>query len=83
MATDFNNLPEWLRLKIGSTGLSRERFAKRAGLSRPSIYFYLSGRRRPTTQTMTEICRVLGVPLEEGLRQYVNKPTGRHTVVKK
>lgn len=74
---DFNNLPTWLPPRIAALGWSPEDFARKINISRAQVYRYLNDHGRPTTQTMAKICRVLGVSLEEGLRQYVDKPTGR------
>jgi hypothetical protein len=70
MARDFNHLPEWLPPRIEKTGLSLELFARQCKLSRAILYFYLNGTYRPTEESMTVMCRELGVPLEEGLAQY-------------
>lgn len=74
---DFNNLGEWLPPRIEKTGLSIEMFSRKIDLSRAQLYRYFNDLSRPTTQTMAKICRVLKVPLEEGLRQYVEKKNGR------
>lgn len=75
---DHNNLPNWLPAQIQRAGLtSSEALARRADVSRNAIYRYLSDEDRPSTQTMARICKVLGVSLEEGLRQYTAKRVGR------
>lgn len=77
MAEDFNHLQQWLEPKIARSGLTVERLAQKARISKQQIYRYLLDHSRPNTQTMARICRVLGVSLEEALRQYTPKPTGR------
>ena len=57
--------------------MSIANFATQAGLSRAAIYLYLSDQCRPTPFHMAKMCRVLGVPIREGLAQYVPKPSGR------
>jgi len=73
----FNHIREWLLPKLDTIGISVEAFADMADISRASIYFYLNDQSRPSTQSMARICRVLGVPVEEGLSQYTSKPLGR------
>ena len=74
---DFNTLPVWLRSRIALVGLSPEEFARMVGVSRVSVYNYLSGHSRPNSQTMVSICHVLEVPLEEGFAQYSPPAIGR------
>lgn len=74
---DFNNLEVWLKPKIEALNLSVEGFAAKAGVSRASLYFYLKDKSRPSEQAMVKICQTLGVPLEEGLKQYTPKKVGR------
>lgn len=77
MARDFNNLKRWMLPKIDKLGITIEDFGNKAGVGRCSLYRYFSDKARPTEQVMVRICRVLGVPFEEGLRQYTPKPNGR------
>lgn len=74
---DFSNLPTWLPQKIRNTGLRLSQVANHAGISRATLYEYLSDDSRPTEQTMLRLCRVLGVSFQEGLSQYTPKPMGR------
>ncbi|MFL6307438.1 MAG: helix-turn-helix domain-containing protein [Candidatus Sulfotelmatobacter sp.] len=74
---DFSNLPMWLPQKIEKTGLKMSQVANRVGISRATLYEYLRDRSRPTEQTMLRLCRVLGVPFEQGLAQYTPRPIGR------
>lgn len=74
---DYNRLPQWLPEKIAATGFTVEQVGNRIGVSRTSMYGYLLGSYRPTSQTMVKLCRVLGVPFEEGLKQYTPKKRGR------
>ena len=76
MAKDYSHLPVWLRRQLRRVGLTPEKFGQRAKVSRISVYAYLSDRSRPSEQTMAKICRVLGVPFAEGLRQYTPKAVG-------
>lgn len=70
MDKDFNRLGAWLAPKIAARGLSVEQFGRQAEISRTSVYWYLRGTRRPTTQTMARMAHVLGASLEEALRTY-------------
>lgn len=72
-----NNIQNWLMSHLREMGLSVEQFANLVGLSRASIYFYFQDKCRPSEEAMAAICDVLGVPLEEGLQQYIPKKTGR------
>lgn len=74
---EFNRLPKWLAEKIAAKGITVEHFAWKVKISRGSIYYYLRGMVKPTTQAMVRICRALGVPLEEGLQQYSPSQMGR------
>jgi transcriptional regulator with XRE-family HTH domain len=76
MEKDFNLLGTWLPPLVKKTGLTFEQFARKVKVSRTAIYAYMVDNNRPETQTMVRICRVLGVPLEEGLRQYTPKKRG-------
>jgi transcriptional regulator with XRE-family HTH domain len=74
---DFNRIREWLVPKLSSLGWSVEKFSRRVGVSRASIYFYLVDKKRPTEEVMGRMCKILGVPIEEGLAQYTPKRMGR------
>lgn len=74
---DFSNLPTWLPRKIKTTGLKMSQIANHTGISRATLYEYLSDKSRPSEQVMLRLCRVLGVPFEQGLAQYTPKPMGR------
>lgn len=74
---EFNRLPKWLAQKISDNGITVEHLGWKAKVSRGSIYYYLNGTVKPTTQAMGRICRVLGISLEEALRQYSPSTIGR------
>jgi transcriptional regulator with XRE-family HTH domain len=78
---DFNRIKEWLMPKLEAMNLSVEEFADATGLTRASIYNYVCDRHRPNRSAIAKMTRVLGVPLEEGLRQYTSRPRGRPHVV--
>lgn len=48
--------------------LSVEQLARKAGITRTSVYFYISNKKRPTPETLRRICAALDVTFEEGLR---------------
>jgi transcriptional regulator with XRE-family HTH domain len=73
----YSNLGTWLPPKIEATGLSMENFSRKIKISRAQLYRYLDDTSRPSTTTMARICKFLKVPLEEGLKQYSEKPQGR------
>ena len=77
MIRDYNNIRGWLLPKLESRGFSIERFADSVGVSRAIVYMWLHDQSRPTEQTMSKVCHVLDIPLEEGLSQYTPKPNGR------
>ena len=77
MSADFNHIKQWLDPQLKQMGLSVEAFANRCELTRAAVYFYRNDKNRPDEQTMIRMCRVLGVPAEEGLAQYSPKRTGR------
>ena len=72
-----NAIREWLLPILAERGMTIAQFAGEVGLSRAAIYLYLSDRCRPTAYHMAKMCRVLGVPIREGLAQYVPRPLGR------
>jgi transcriptional regulator with XRE-family HTH domain len=74
---DFNNLHRWLPAKLKKAGLSVERLSQLANITRATIYFWMTDKARPSEDTMLRVCRVLGVPFEEGLRQFSPKTMGR------
>ncbi len=73
---DYNRIREWLDPKLDSMGISVEQFANKCGLTRAMVYFYRDDKHRPSTGNMAKMCHVLGVPLEEGLRQYTPRRSG-------
>ncbi len=77
MSQDFSNLKTWLPPLIEKIDMSYEKFARAVGITRPMIYFYLSDKYRPESQTMIRMCQILGVPAEEGLAQYSPRKVGR------
>lgn len=46
---------------------SVEKLARLSGVTRTSIYHYMSNKRRPTPETLSSICATLDIPYEEGL----------------
>jgi hypothetical protein len=40
------------------------------------IYFYIEDRNRPSANSMARICNVLGIPIEEGMRQFTPRRSG-------
>ena len=77
MRSYFNNIRQWLEPQLEAKGLSVERFARRAKLSKALVYFYMSDRHRPSEEAMARMCAVLGVPFQEGLAQYTPNTVGR------
>jgi len=77
MSEDFSNLGHWLKTKLAERELSVEKLSVLSGISRAGVYFYMNDTYRPTESTMKKICDALGVPFEEGLRQYTVRKTGR------
>lgn len=81
----FNHIGRWLMgdPESGKDGLltqkniSVEQLARAAGLTRYAIYLYIHDKRRPSTEAMRRICKVLGVPPEEGMRQFTPSKLGR------
>jgi DNA-binding XRE family transcriptional regulator len=46
-------------------GLSVEKFALAIGVTRTSVYFYLSGKTLPSSNTLHRMAEVLGIPLKD------------------
>jgi len=76
-SADYNRIKQWLLPILDSKGISVESFARSVGISRATVYFYMNDRHRPDEQIMAQMCHVLGVSVEEGLRQYTPKKWGR------
>jgi len=57
--------------------MSVEELANKSDLSRSAIYFYMTDKNRPSSQAMARICNVLGVSVEEGMRQFTPRKVGR------
>ncbi len=74
---DFNRIKGWLDPQLQAKGLSVESFARQCELTRAAVYHFRADTNRPDEQTMIRMCRVLGVPSEEGFAQYTPKPRGR------
>lgn len=74
---DFNRIKEWLLPLLDKRGMSVEDLSVDTGLSRAILYNYCIDRNRPSEQNMAKITHALGVPFEEGLRQYIPKKNGR------
>lgn len=79
----MNNIKQWLLPLLQQQSLSVEELANKVGITRTAVYNYLSDRNRPTEQTMKRITEALGVPFEEGLRQYTPKTVGFPAGVKR
>jgi transcriptional regulator with XRE-family HTH domain len=77
MDADYNHIREWLNPHLDRLGMSVEQFANACGISKASVYFYMEDRYRPNAGIMSAMCRVLGVPLEQGLHQYTPRKSGR------
>jgi transcriptional regulator with XRE-family HTH domain len=76
MPIDYNNLGNWLPPLLKKAGLTTEQLSQKIGTSRTTVYNWLTDECRPTEETMARTCRLLGVPLEEGLRQYMPRKRG-------
>lgn len=74
---DYNHLKAWMLPMLQDRGLSIEKFSDLVGVSKTVVYNWMHDLNRPTEETMVVVCRELGRPLEEGLRQYTPKPLGR------
>jgi transcriptional regulator with XRE-family HTH domain len=57
--------------------LSVEEFARKIGLTRASVYYYIDGRHCPSMKTLRLICEVLDISFEEGLRYCTPVEPGR------
>lgn len=74
---DYNRIKEWLIPILEGKGMTIEQLASAVGVTRSVIYYYIHDKSRPSEKVMISMCRVLGVPAEEGLRQYTPKKVGR------
>jgi transcriptional regulator with XRE-family HTH domain len=62
---------------LHENGLSVEQFARKIGLTRTMVYYYIAGKSAPTAKTLRLICEVLDIPFEEGLRYCKPVESGR------
>lgn len=74
---NFNHLKEYLQPKLEALGLSVEQFARSIGKTRTAVYYYMHDKNRPTEEVAASMAHVLGVPLEDVLRQYTPRKSGR------
>lgn len=74
---DFNHLDIWLDGLLRKHQMSVEQLAKKSRLSRAAIYFYMIDKNRPSANAMASMCHALGVPVEEGMKQYTPRKAGR------
>lgn len=58
-------------------GLSVERLARAARITRTAVYFYIEGKSRPTGPVLARMCEALQVPLELGLEYCTPATVGR------
>jgi DNA-binding phage protein len=73
---DFNNLAQLLKPVMKKRGMSVENLAKKAGLSRMTIYAWFDDSNRPDTQSLARVCKVLKLPLTKALRMYSVRSQG-------
>jgi transcriptional regulator with XRE-family HTH domain len=64
----------WLKTH---NNMSVEKFAREIGVTRTSVYFYLNNRSRPTRDTLVKICKILGIPMSEGVKICTPRESGR------
>ncbi len=76
MEKDYNRLKTWLPPLMKRANLTAEKLGMKVGVSRTAVYNWMSDSDRPEPETMAKVCRVLGVPLQDGLRQYTPKKRG-------
>jgi transcriptional regulator with XRE-family HTH domain len=50
---------------LDKLGLSVEKFSLACGVTRTSVYFYLSGKSIPSSKTLHKMAHVLGIPSEK------------------
>lgn len=89
---DFNNIKQWLLPKLDARRLSVEQFANLSGLSKATIYFYMSDRIRPDLESMGAMCKTLSntlcmdakgneymeeVSINDGMSQFSPRKRGR------
>lgn len=71
-----DNFKSWLKEKLSASGMSAMEFANKAKISKPLVYFYLSGQRLPTGATLNRIADALGTSADE-VQHLARKSTGR------
>lgn len=58
----------WIPGVLDKHGMSVEQLAGKIGVTRSIIYYYLTGERSPTKETLAKICDVLQVSYEDALK---------------
>jgi hypothetical protein len=58
-------------------GLSVEKLARASKVTRTAVYGYISGRHRPTTKVLRNMCEILNLPFELGLEYCTPASVGR------
>jgi DNA-binding phage protein len=64
---------------LKSEGLSVEQFARKLGVSRTMVYFYLEDHSRPTAAALHKICEEVGITYEKGLTYCTPRTSGGQT----
>lgn len=72
---DTQSFSGWLKQKLSDSSLTPSELAQRARLSKPLVYFYISGKRLPTPDSANKLARALGVA-PEIVAQYARKGLG-------
>jgi transcriptional regulator with XRE-family HTH domain len=75
MRSGYNNIEKWLIPILAERGLTIEQFSYLVDLNKSTLYHYFRDIIRPSPEVMARICNVLGVPEEEGMRQYTPRTT--------
>lgn len=62
---------------LKTNGISVEQFARKIGVTRTSVYYYVRDRSRPTLSTLEKICKEVGISLAEGFTYCTPREEGR------
>lgn len=72
-----NTFPQWFNEKLKAADFTVIKLAYETGLSRTSIYNYLTGINTPSKITLEKLCASINADAEEGFQTYTPKKLGR------
>jgi len=70
-----------MNLKLARGTMSVKELAKKTGVSHQAIYYYESGKKRPSPEIANRIGEILGLTKEELWEMFYNKERANHATL--